>query len=167
MIILLLKNSTTYWWKPLFHDLPWPQSYSTTFQAWKIHFLTSVTFQDAWESCFYEQLNLMDFFGKLQHWNQHITAHKLNVFTRVQLLLSRVVFLITPEALIISTLKSPNTPPQLSLSRWWHEQKTLVESGSNSAETTPVKFKRSIATYEQSAGWAHIVSVDGTSMSVK
>ena len=53
MIILLLKNSVT------FHDFPWPQSFSMTFQAWKIPFLNSMTFHDACEPCIVPSLYLI------------------------------------------------------------------------------------------------------------
>ena len=47
-----LKNSATYWWNSM--TFPWLSMTTVIFhdfQAWKIPFLNSMTFQDAWESC--------------------------------------------------------------------------------------------------------------------
>jgi len=52
MIILLLKNPWPVGGIPwLFHNFPWPRSFSMTFQAWKIPFFNSMTFHAAWERC--------------------------------------------------------------------------------------------------------------------
>ena len=50
MIILLLKNSMTYWWNSM--TFPRPQSFSMTFHAWKIPFQIArlfMTFHDVWK----------------------------------------------------------------------------------------------------------------------
>jgi len=75
LIILLLKISTTDWRNSM--NFPWPQSLSMTFQAWKIPFLNSMTFQDVWkpwksqseELCVAWQRNMSD---EARHWNDNV-----------------------------------------------------------------------------------------------